>query len=662
MAEKHESQITYVVPPNFIESGTFFGGMFKARNAIEAGILALAVGFPVFHLSLPVTTRIIILCLTSLPLALLGLIGISGESLSSFAVIFFKYLRNRRIVGGTTGGTSENPRIGVKKHNKAPGLSDDKARAKRPKKDDFAAEFDDIRERPSKLRRAPLTDMLPKTAKAETAKAKPEKTAAKFITQTAEYIPILKIANGIIYTKDRRYVKIIEVEPINFLLRSVREQRNIIYSFISYLKISPIKMQFKVLTKRADINRHLETVKVELEQETDERCRLLQEDYAGLIRQIGSKEAVTRRFFVIFEYEPWNGKRGSDETDAIVSLQTAARTAANYLRQCGNEVLMPENEDEFTADVLYNLLNRKTSSEESFPVRINEVVSKCKTNGGADAIHSNEFFAPESIDFTNGHHVKADGVYHSYLLVPSNGYKTQVPAGWLSLFVNAGDGIDLDMFLSRQPKERIIQKLGQQIRINRSKIKDTSDTNTDWDDLEGAIRSGYFLKEGLGNNEDFYYMNLLITITADSIEALDWRISEMKKLLLSQDMNVVSCAFREEQAFLSALPLVSLEKKLFERSKRNVLTAGAASCYSFTSYEMCDDNGILLGVNKYNNSLIIVDIFNSRAYKNANMAILGTSGAGKTFTMQLMALRMRRKGIQVFIVAPLKGHEFHRAC
>ena len=79
-----------------------------------------------------------------------------------------------------------------------------------------------------------------------------------------------------------------------------------------------------------------------------------------------------------------------------------------------------------------------------------------------------------------------------------------------------------------------------------------------------------------------------------------------------------------------------------------------------SKYELCDDNGILLGVNKHNNSLIIVDIFDSRIYKNANIAILGTSGSGKTFTMQLMALRMRRKGIQVFIVAPLKGHEFHR--
>ena len=77
---------------------------------------------------------------------------------------------------------------------------------------------------------------------------------------------------------------------------------------------------------------------------------------------------------------------------------------------------------------------------------------------------------------------------------------------------------------------------------------------------------------------------------------------------------------------------------------------------------MCDDNGILLGVNKHNNSLIIVDIFDSNVYKNATIAILGTSVAGKSFTMQLMATRIRRKGIQVFIVAPLKGHEFHRAC
>lgn len=157
-------------------------------------------------------------------------------------------------------------------------------------------------------------------------------------------------------------------------------------------------------------------------------------------------------------------------------------------------------------------------------------------------------------------------------------------------------------------------------------------------------------------------MNILITITADSVEELEWRSNEMKKLMVSQDLQMKPCYFRQEQAFLSTLPLNKMEKGLYALSKRNVLTSGVSGCYPYVSFEMSDDNGILLGVNRYNNSLIIVDIFNSKIYKNANMAILGTSGAGKTFTLQLMAMRLREKNVQVFILAPLKGHEFRRAC
>ena len=71
------------------------------------------------------------------------------------------------------------------------------------------------------------------------------------------YLEIDKIENGVVFTRDGRYLKVIEIEPINFLLRSAREQRNIIYSFVSYLKIAPVKMQFKVIAKKADLNKHL---------------------------------------------------------------------------------------------------------------------------------------------------------------------------------------------------------------------------------------------------------------------------------------------------------------------------------------------------------------------------------------------------------------------
>ena len=601
---------TYIIPPNFIEGGTFFGGLLKLRNTAEALVIVLAIGMPVFSVSaLTLTAKIIILCLTALPLGIIALVGINGESLSSFIFLVLKYLCNRRVI---TRNEEEQDK-----------------REKRRKR-----------------------------------KAKSGDDAPKYINPVAEYLPVEKIENGIIYTRDHRYLKIVEVIPINFLLRSAREQRNIIYSFISFLKISPVKMQIKVIAKRADLNRHREIVQQEMAQETDENCRLLQQDYLTLIDRIGAREATTRRFFMVFEYEAWAGrKRGNEEEDAIASLQTVARTAVNYLKQCGNEVLIPENDDEFTVDTLYHLLCRNGTM--SLPDRVRQIIAQYKEKGlesEIDAIPCTEFFAPDSIDFTNGRHICIDGLYYSYLLVPSTGYKAQVPAGWLSLIVNAGDGIDLDMFISRQPKARMVQRLGQQLRINRSKIKDASDTNTDFDDLDGAIRSGYFLKEGLGNNEDFYYLNLLITVTAPTVDELEWKVNEMKKLLMSRDMDVCSCAFHEEQAFLSSLPLVSMEKHLYERSKRNALTTGVASCYPFTSYELSDENGILFGLNKYNNSPVIIDIFDSKVYKNANIAVCGTSGAGKTFLILLMALRMRRKGIQVFMLAPLKGHEFHRAC
>lgn len=645
---RNEERDVYVIPPNFIEGGTLLGGMFKTRNVIEAGVLGLLVGLPVLNLGISLTTRVIILCLTALPLVLVALIGISGSSLSAFILQFFRFLRNRRVLNREPPTDS-----GEQKKSILPSW------LRKKQTEQEAQEQETMPVSRSSLR----FDRKERKVTQHKTFLPPEEKVTP-LNLLADYVPIEKIENGVIYTRDHRYVKVVEVVPVNFLLRSAQEQRGIIYSFISYLKIAPVKVQFKVLTKRADIDRHMETVRRELEQETDPHCRILQEDYLRLIQQLGSREAITRRFFLIFEYEELPGtRRGHEEEEAIASLQTAARTASNYLRQCGNTVIVPENEDEAASEILYNILCRKESNEQPFPQKLKSVLTEYLAAGRSlDNIPSNEFYAPAQVDLTHGRYICIDGVYYAYLMVPSDGYNSQVPAGWLSLIVNAGDGIDLDMFLSRQPKDRMIRKLGQQLRINRSKIKETSDTNTDFDDLDGAIRSGYFLKDGLGNNEDFYYLNLLITITATSVDELEWKCAEMKKLLLSQDMDVQPCSFCQEQAFLSSLPLVSLERSLFERSKRNVLTLGAASCYPFTSYEMCDDNGILLGVNKHNNSLIIVDIFDSRVYKNANIAILGTSGAGKSFSMQLMATRMRRKGIQVFIVAPLKGHEFHRAC
>lgn len=627
ISKSNEERDIYRIPPNFINEGSLFGGMLKLRNGIEAVILFLGISIPILKITtFSFTSKIIVLCLTALPAGIFALIGVGGESLTAFLMNFFRFLKERRIIRREAG--DEIDTIQKKKEH-----------------------FFMTEELPEEFEHIPKRDT---------------KKGRKKQQKTVDFFPVEKVENGICYLKDRRYIKIIEIEPINFLLRSAREQRNIIYSYMSYLKISPVRIQIKVISKKADINKHLDKIQKDIEREKNHKCKILLMDYYNLIRRIGLKEAVTRRFFMVLEYEPIpGGSKKNEEQDAINQLNIAEHTARTYLRQCGNEVIEQENEDEFMTELFYILFNRKKSNEISFQERAKEVLAESLLKGSEGKLHNmpiSAFVMPEYILLKKGSYIEIDGLYYSYFMIPSDGYKPQVIAGWLSLLVNAGEGIDVDIFLNKEPKDKAQFRLGQQIRINRSKMKETSDTNTDFDEIDSAIRSGYYLKEGLANNQDFYYMSILITITADSVEELEWRSNEMKKLMISQDLRMQLCYFRQEQAFLSSLPLNKLEKGLYALSKRNVLTSGAASCYPYVSFEMSDDNGILLGVNRYNNSLIIVDIFNSKIYKNANMAILGTSGAGKTFTLQLMAMRLREKNVQVFILAPLKGHEFRRAC
>ena len=157
-------------------------------------------------------------------------------------------------------------------------------------------------------------------------------------------------------------------------------------------------------------------------------------------------------------------------------------------------------------------------------------------------------------------------------------------------------------------------------------------------------------------------MSVFVTVSARTYEELMWRKQQMTDMLKSMDMYVSDCSFQQEDALRTVMPFLQMSPKLEKKSKRNVLTSGAASTYMFTSFEMSDDTGVLLGINRHNNSLCIVDLFDTKKNKNANLNLLGTSGAGKTFTMQLLALRMRMRGIQCYIIAPIKGHEFRRAC
>ncbi len=501
--------------------------------------------------------------------------------------------------------------------------------------------------------------------KVEKRRRKPEK-----LDFVQDFIPIKSITHGIIETTDGRFIKILEIEPINFMLRSGEEQFSIISSFASWLKISPMHLQFKSITRKADSDKHVAMIQEELEEEENEQCKSLGEGYIRLIKDVGSREALTRRFFLIFQYEELRRGDNEDFSQIYGMLQTAEQNAKAYFLQCGNSILQPKDPDEATAEILYMFFNRHSCVDEPFSSRVNRVVvdtmaAKNKIIGvdQIPPIRMAHFLSPRGIDLTHYNYIIMDGLYYSFLYIKGNGYPGMVRAGWMSALINAGEGIDIDVHLRRENRSKTIDKVAQRIRLNRTKLKSMQDTSTDYEELTNSIQAGYFIKHGIANNnEDLFYMSVFVTVSAKSYEELVWRKQQITDMLKSMDMYISDCKFQQEAALRSVMPFLKIAPALEKKSQRNVLTSGAASTYMFTSFEMSDDTGVLLGVNRHNNSLCIVDLFNTKKNKNANLNLLGTSGAGKTFTLQLLALRMRMRGIQCYILAPIKGHEFKRAC
>ncbi len=274
-----------------------------------------------------------------------------------------------------------------------------------------------------------------------------------------------------------------------------------------------------------------------------------------------------------------------------------------------------------------------------------------------------DILAPASVDLRHRDYIVADEVYHAYLYVAGYGYTTTVGNGWLNPLVDAGEGIHVSFIVQRQPKEKILPKVAKTTMINRSRMRDVGDTRQDFEELDSAISAGLWMKEEMNRNgEEFYFMHTLIEVTADDKDTLEQRVSGIETLCTSLDMVAKRCDYRHEQGFLSSLPLLALDPDIERKSRRNALTTGVAAAFPFSSFEICDQSGIMLGINLHNRSVCMLDIFDSSKYSNAGMILMGMSGAGKTFLLQLIASRLRQQGVQIFIVAPLKGHEFRPLC
>ena len=170
-----------------------------------------------------------------------------------------------------------------------------------------------------------------------------------------------------VVTKDGRFIKILEVLPVNIYLKSPNDRENIISAYAAWLKIAPDDLQIEARTLPADTADYVERMKQYAAHEPNESCREMIEDNIREIGQGVASDALRHRFFLIFQYESRMRSKGHTTAAIVQRLNEEADTARRYLDGCELEVLEPSFMDDFVLKLLYEIINKRTSRRVQLP-------------------------------------------------------------------------------------------------------------------------------------------------------------------------------------------------------------------------------------------------------------------------------------------------------
>src|SRR5665213_2298095 len=263
-----------------------------------------------------------------------------------------------------------------------------------------------------------------------------------------------------------------------------------------------------------------------------------------------------------------------------------------------------------------------------------------------------DFVAPSSLEFSNTHFQLGTRYARTYYVY---GYPRQVYTGWLSSMVNLDEVMDLSMYIYPVESQVVLENLrkkvtqleaGVQIEAEKGRVRDPG--------KESAIMDAEEMRDKLQVGEErFFRFGLYFTLYAGSMEELEFVAHKVESMLGQQLVYSKAATSQQEQGLNSTVP--QLVDQLLIR--RNMSTGALSTSFPFTSADLSQDTGILYGINMHNSGLVIFDRF---SLENGNSVVFAKSGAGKSFTVKLEALRSMMFGTEIFIIDP--ENEYQRMC
>ncbi|MBO5479245.1 MAG: ATP-binding protein [Clostridia bacterium] len=267
----------------------------------------------------------------------------------------------------------------------------------------------------------------------------------------------------------------------------------------------------------------------------------------------------------------------------------------------------------------------------------------------------NEIY-PTYINLNNPKYIEMEDKYFSTILVV-NYYREQNDL-LLKNLIDTNINMNISMFYEKKDSYKMIRELTYHIGNTGVDLENKNQNSQDIELVAYTHNDAkYIRKEMQVNNQELYFLYLYITVFAKDIRELEYLLNKVEGMIQSKGMQSRRAYFRQEQAFISSLPLMQNHEDVKQVTKRNILTNGLISTYPFISSSIFDENGIYIGNNIYNHSLVFVDRYNTEKYKNANISIFGTSGAGKSFYTKLLILRNALLGINQYIIDPEREYE-----
>ena len=235
------------------------------------------------------------------------------------------------------------------------------------------------------------------------------------------------------------------------------------------------------------------------------------------------------------------------------------------------------------------------------------------------------------------------------------GYPRQIYTGWLSSLINIDEVLDVSMFIYPVESQVILNNLRKKVTQLEATMSINSDKGRVRDPgLEAAINDAEELRDQIQvGAERFFRFGLYVTLYADSLEELGFVQHKIETLFGQQMIFSKVASSQQEQGLNSTIPQMSDQLQI----RRNMNTGAISTSFPFTSADLTQENGVLYGINMHNNGLVIFDRF---SLENANMVVFAKSGAGKSFTVKLEALRSMMTGSEIIIIDP--ENEYEKLC